>query len=61
VLCVLAAHKAQLPPLTQQHELKLKQLTVSSLALQQKVRSSKGREGGATATTGGVVVEGRGG
>lgn len=32
-----AAHKAQLPPLTQQHELKLKQLTVSSLALQQKV------------------------
>lgn len=31
------AHKAQLPPLTQQHELKLKQLTVSSLALQQKV------------------------
>jgi hypothetical protein len=32
-----AAHKAALPPLTQQHELKLKQLTVSSLALQQKV------------------------
>jgi len=32
-----AAHKSSLPPLTPQHELKLKQLTVSSLALQQKV------------------------
>ncbi|WIA42053.1 hypothetical protein OEZ86_009341 [Tetradesmus obliquus] len=30
-------HKASLPPLTQQHELKLKQLTVASLGSQQKV------------------------
>jgi hypothetical protein len=32
-----AEHKASLPPLTQQHELKLKQLTVASLGSQQKV------------------------
>mgnify|MGYP001807718599 CR=1 FL=1 len=37
LLLLPAAHKSSLPPLNQQHELKLKQLTVASLALQQKV------------------------
>jgi hypothetical protein len=37
LLLLPAAHKGSLPPLNQQHELKLKQLTVASLALQQKV------------------------